>query len=587
MPASSARKASRAGKGAAARPKPPPRAGRSLTGGVRALWRSFSGVGLVLGAAFFAASLTPSLIPRGFALQGVLAGVCFAVGYGLGILMQLFWAYLQLPIPSERIRRGATWAAAAVAGLVVIVFVWQAAEWQDSIRLLMGMEPVETAHPLEVALIAAVVFAVLILLSRLFRTVFRQARSRAARYVPERISQVIGIAVAVLLFVLIANGVLFRTFIEMSDRSFAALDALIEPEYAAPAEPSRTGSAASLVDWGDMGRAGREFVATGPTREDLSGYFGTEAAQPLRIYVGLGSADDPEARAELALAEMIRVGAFERSVLVVAVPTGTGWMDPAATDTLEYLHRGDTAIVAVQYSYLTSPLSLLVEPGFSQQSGRALFRLVYAQWAALPEASRPRLYLYGLSLGAYGSEQSFRLHEVLADPFDGALWTGPPFATPEWRSRDGRAQSGLAGMAADLRRQLAGPIHHPGERARHPGGALGADADRLPAIRERSDHLLQPECALPRARLDGPAARAGRVARAALVPGRDLPAARPRHGGRAHGADRPRPLLRAGALRQRLDRGDGAGGLDARGDRAAEGQLRRMTVRECAGRDGS
>ena len=434
MPASSARKASRAGKGAAARPKPPPRAGRSLTGGVRALWRSFSGVGLVLGAAFFAASLTPSLIPRGFALQGVLAGVCFAVGYGLGILMQLFWAYLQLPIPSERIRRGATWAAAAVAGLVVIVFVWQAAEWQDSIRLLMGMEPVETAHPLEVALIAAVVFAVLILLSRLFRTVFRQARSRAARYVPERISQVIGIAVAVLLFVLIANGVLFRTFIEMSDRSFAALDALIEPEYAAPAEPSRTGSAASLVDWGDMGRAGREFVATGPTREDLSGYFGTEAAQPLRIYVGLGSADDPEARAELALAEMIRVGAFERSVLVVAVPTGTGWMDPAATDTLEYLHRGDTAIVAVQYSYLTSPLSLLVEPGFSQQSGRALFRLVYAQWAALPEASRPRLYLYGLSLGAYGSEQSFRLHEVLADPFDGALWTGPPFATPEWRS---------------------------------------------------------------------------------------------------------------------------------------------------------
>ena len=191
---------------------------------------------------------------------------------------------------------------------------------------------------------------------------------------PERISQVIGIAVAVLLFVLIANGVLFRTFIRMADTSFAALDALIEPEHAVPAEPDRTGSAASLVDWGDMGRAGREFVASGPARADLAGYFGTEVAQPLRIYVGLNSADDPEARAELALAEMLRVGAFDRSVLVVAVPTGTGWMDPAATDTLEYLHRGDTAIVAVQYSYLTSPLSLLVEPGFSQESGRALFR---------------------------------------------------------------------------------------------------------------------------------------------------------------------------------------------------------------------
>jgi uncharacterized membrane protein len=60
--------------------------------------------------------------------------------------------------------------------------------------------------------------------------------------------------------------------------------------------------------------------------------------------------------------------------------------------------------------------------------------LVYARGALLPEPTLPRLYLYGLSLGAYGSEQSFRLHEVLADPFDGALWTGPPFATPEWRS---------------------------------------------------------------------------------------------------------------------------------------------------------
>jgi uncharacterized membrane protein len=109
-------------------------------------------------------------------------------------------------------------------------------------------------------------------------------------------------------------------------------------------------------------------------------------------------------------------------------------MDPAATDTLEYLHAGDSAIVAVQYSYLTSPLSLLVEPGFAAESGRAVFREIYRHWASLAEDDRPRLYLYGLSLGAFGSEQSFRLHDVLADPFDGALWTGPPFSTPEWRA---------------------------------------------------------------------------------------------------------------------------------------------------------
>jgi len=106
------------------------------------------------------------------------------------------------------------------------------------------------------------------------------------------------------------------------------------------------------------------------------------------------SADDAEARADLALEELKRAGGFERSVLVVVVPTGTGWMDPAATDTLEYLHGGDTAMVAVQYSYLTSPLSLLVEPRVGIEQGRAMFRAIYGHWTTLPRDQRPRLYVF-------------------------------------------------------------------------------------------------------------------------------------------------------------------------------------------------
>jgi uncharacterized membrane protein len=155
---------------------------------------------------------------------------------------------------------------------------------------------------------------------------------------------------------------------------------------------------------------------------------------PVRVYVGLNAAEEVADRARLALDELIRVGGFERSVLVVAVPTGTGWMDPEATDTLEYLHAGDTAIVAVQYSYLTSWISLLVEPGYGSETGRALFREVYRHWTSLPRDDRPRLYLHGLSLGAFSSEQSFQLHEVIADPFNGAVWSGPPFSSPVWRA---------------------------------------------------------------------------------------------------------------------------------------------------------
>ena len=40
--------------------------------------------------------------------------------------------------------------------------------------------------------------------------------------------------------------------------------------------------------------------------------------------------------------------------------------------------------------------------------------------------------MHGLSLGAYGSEQSARLHEMIEDPVQGALWSGPPFSSPIW-----------------------------------------------------------------------------------------------------------------------------------------------------------
>lgn len=82
--------------------------------------------------------------------------------------------------------------------------------------------------------------------------------------------------------------------------------------------------------------------------------------EPIRTYVGLQGAETPEERARLALAELKRAGGFDRSVVVIVTPTGTGWIDPAALTALEYLHHGDVASVAVQYSYLNSPLSLTV-----------------------------------------------------------------------------------------------------------------------------------------------------------------------------------------------------------------------------------
>ena len=406
------------------------------------LRRSFSAGGLLLGTLFFAAALTPTLLPRNFVTQGVLSGLSLAAGYGIGVLGRWLWAYMELPQPRGRFRWIAKLAAAVGCAIVVVICLWRAAQWQNSIRELMRLEPVDTAHPLEVGLIALVVFAVLMALARLFRLTFHFVAIRVNRFLPRRVSNVISGVAAVALFWSVISGVLFRVSLPVADSIFQAYDQLIEPEARQPTDPIKTGSSASLLAWKELGRWGRQFISSGPTREDISAFTERPAREPIRVYVGLRSGETLENRAKLALEELKRVGGFERSVLIVVTPTGTGWVDPAALDSVEYLHDGSVTSVALQYSYLASWLSLLVEPGYGADAARALFKEIYGYWTTLPKDARPRLYLFGLSLGAMNSERSFDLFEVLGDPLDGALWSGPPYSSSLWRSLTDRRNPG-------------------------------------------------------------------------------------------------------------------------------------------------
>jgi uncharacterized membrane protein len=392
-------------------------------------------VGLILGTLFFAFSLTPSLVPRPAVAQGVLSGLSLAAGYALGVAALGLWRHLQLPGVPSRAARLATASTALVCLLVAGSFLWKASAWQDAILALMGMEA--PASPLRrlflVGAITLVVFLLILGLARLFRRVFHALSARLHPHVPERVARLLGLAVAAALFWGVIDGVLVRFALRVADRSFQELDALVEDDLSRPSEAGKTGSAGSWVDWNDLGRQGRRFVSGGPTGEDLSRFFGGAREAPIRVYVGLGCADTAEQRARLALQELVRVGGFERELLVVATPTGTGWVDPAAIDTLEYLQRGDVATVAAQYSYLNSPLALLTQGAYGVEMSRALFAEVYRHWRSLPADARPRLFLHGLSLGALNSDLSFDLYDIIDQPFDGALWSGPPFRTETWR----------------------------------------------------------------------------------------------------------------------------------------------------------
>jgi uncharacterized membrane protein len=395
--------------------------------------------GLLLGAIFFALSLTPSLLPRTETVQGVLSGCCFAIGYGFGNLGHWLWGFLGLKVPPGKITRALGVLVAIVAVILVFIALSYSSIWQNSVRAVMGLTPVDEFQPLVIAVVAAPIAAALLVVGKLLVTLIRLVWRWLAPLLPPRAAAVLATLLVALVIGSLVNNLFWRNALRAADAFYQRLDELVSTDQAPPANWFETGSAQSLIDWDTIGKDSRFYIRSRPSAADLTARTGKPAIEPLRTYVGLRSASTPEARAQLALAELQRIDAFSRSVLVLVMPVGTGWVDPAGIDTLELLHGGDVATVAVQYSYLTSALSLLVEPDYGAETGQALFNTVYDYWTGLDPETRPRLYLYGLSLGALASQNSTTVYNVLSDPFQGALWAGPPFSSPIWgRMTDAR-----------------------------------------------------------------------------------------------------------------------------------------------------
>jgi uncharacterized membrane protein len=397
------------------------------------LFAPLSPFGLILGAAAFVAALTPSMIPRPGVLQGVECGLAFAILYVLGAGATALWSWLRLPVAIAGYRRAFGRISILLCLALVLYGLARETDWQNAIRRAMDMPPVTASLPVLVAIVSAPIALFLIGLARLFKSLAMLISARLAKLFPRRIALLGGFCIAAALFWLIGSGLLLRTVLHGLDSSYRRIDALLPAELSPPEDSSKSGSGKSLVSWDSLGAQGRERVVAVPTKGDISSLTAGPAMEPLRVYVGLNSAETADQRAALALAELMRIGAFDRSVLVIATPTGTGWVDPAGLAPLEILHRGDVASVSVQYSYLPSWLSLLVEPDYGADTARAVFHAVYDYWRSLPKERRPRLYLFGLSLGARNSDLSADFFDIVADPYQGALWTGPPWDSVTWR----------------------------------------------------------------------------------------------------------------------------------------------------------
>lgn len=421
----------------------------------RLLSRHFSLVGLLTAGLFFSLSLFPSLLPRAAWAQGVISGITLAIGYGLGAGAASLWRFLQLPPLRGTVRRVALWVTTGVIALAAAAAVWQFVGWQNDLRALFGMESISPTVWVVIAVVAPLVGALLLVLARGLRWLFHWVIGWLRRVLPPRLAVTLGLVTGLLLLSALWSGVLVRAFWDVANSSFAPRDYVNKPGAVEPTSSARSGGPESLVTWKSLGREGRAFVSGGPTVQDLTGVSpGVPAREPIRAYVGIRSADTLQERADLLLAELKRTGAFDRKVLVVATTTGSGFLDPAAVDPLEYLWHGDTAIAGMQYSYLPSWLSLLADQENVQQTAQVEFRTIADYWQTLPADSRPAVYLYGLSLGSFGVESILSSIDLVNEPIDGAFMAGPPFVnllhakltelrdpgSPAWRPiyQDGR-----------------------------------------------------------------------------------------------------------------------------------------------------
>jgi uncharacterized membrane protein len=401
-----------------------PRTRRYLSG--------FPPAGLTGALVCYCVSLTPSLLPRAWYLQAVMSAVTAAIGYGIGLLIGWLLRSLIPWRPGPGLRRATRWALVAAAVVLIPLFGVLGAQWQHQIRQLVDVTQESEANYILVAGVTVVLTAALIMVARGIRAVVRLIARLVGRVVPDRAGAAVAVLVICVLLLLLATGALSRGALNAANSVFGGVDNGTPAGVTQPTSPMRSGGPDSVVPWDTLGRQGRTFVAGGPTAAEISRFAGQPAMEPIRAYAGLQSAPSIEAESALVVKELQRTGAFSRKVLVVATTTGTGWVNPAMIDPLEYMYDGDTAVAAIQYSFLPSWISFIADKGPAQEAGRDLFDAVYGVWSRLPVDHRPKLVVFGESLGSFGGETAFSGVNDIRNRISGVLWVGPTNSNTLW-----------------------------------------------------------------------------------------------------------------------------------------------------------
>ena len=242
-------------------------------------------IGFIFAVVFFCASMTPSLMPRSWYLQGAVSGITAAIGYGLGTLLRRFW-----PRTYPRAARIGWRVMFVVAPLVMLLFLALGTRWQQELRARLGMERMESYDILRIVGVSVLTFALLLLIARSLRLGTRRLARLLGRWVPKPIAYGAGIVVVVYVVSGLIQGFLANQLLALADRTASLTNGKTSVSAIAPISPLRSGSPTSLAPWRTLGMQGREFIGTGPNQQDISQFAGRPAQEPIRLYAGLESA---------------------------------------------------------------------------------------------------------------------------------------------------------------------------------------------------------------------------------------------------------------------------------------------------------
>ena len=395
-------------------------------GGLRRLPPSFR-AGLAGAEVATWGAVSPSLLPHSWWATAANVGVLQGIGHGFATAAS---QALRPAAPDSTKGPLPVPVRLAMTGVTAGVFVTSLRRRAHQEQLVESDEKFKVSPQILGITLGTLGYGVVLLVGDAIQTFIDAINELLGKKLPPVASWPLAIAGGGALLILVGDQMVVRRFAERVSRQAQELDREFMRGADQPKRPERSGSPDSAVDWNTMGRQGRAVVAGGPRKEDIERLVDGEAMEPIRIFVGLDTErdQDPDFQemAAVAIEEMHRTGAFERSHIAVMSAAGTGWINDFHTSGFEFVTRGDSAVVAMQYSYLPSAYSYLADRKNPVRSSRVLIEAIRSELENIDPNDRPKLYVGGESLGAYGVSDAFETVEEFLEHTSGGVFTGTP-----------------------------------------------------------------------------------------------------------------------------------------------------------------